>query len=160
MTLTAQAALVRSVDHYLDRAGDLLTRLEREPKAEALMAIQLAPDSFDTGLHLAVAIQFAARALCLPAGATVPEVEEPCSLVSLRALHLAVAAAIAKAPEPDWTAHVQHLAGEAQLDQPVADYIARFALPNALFHLTMAYAGLRHGGVELGKTDFDALHKY
>lgn len=160
MTKTAEAALVRSVAHYLDQANHLLVLLENEPEAEALMAIQLAPDSFDTGFHLAVAIQFAARALCLPAGTTVPEIAEPYSLSSLRKLHVAVTASINEVPEPDWTAQVRHLAGMGQLEQSAADYIARFALPNMLFHLTMAYAGLRHGGIKLGKADFDGLHVY
>src|SRR5215213_7078016 len=35
-----------------------------------------------------------------------------------------------------------------------ADYLFRFALPNFYFHVTMAYAILRHAGVELGKRDF------
>ncbi len=33
-------------------------------------------------------------------------------------------------------------------------YLAQFVLPNFYFHLTTAYALLRHGGVALGKTDF------
>ena len=34
------------------------------------------------------------------------------------------------------------------------DYFVEFAQPNFYFHLTMAYAILRHNGVELGKRDF------
>jgi len=33
-------------------------------------------------------------------------------------------------------------------------YLLHFALPNFYFHLTTAYAILRHNGVELGKADF------
>jgi hypothetical protein len=157
---TTSDSLVRSVDHYLDQAERLLTKLDHEPEAEALMAIRLAPDSFDTGFHLAVAIQFAARALCLPAGMKVPEIEEPYSLASLRALHLAVAASIHDARSSNWIAQVEHVAGKARLEQSTPDYIALFALPNMLFHLSMAYAGLRLGGVKLGKANFDGLHEY
>jgi len=35
-----------------------------------------------------------------------------------------------------------------------SDYLFQFALPNFYFHLTAAYAILRHNGVEIGKTDF------
>ncbi len=35
-----------------------------------------------------------------------------------------------------------------------ADYLNEFGLPNFYFHLTMAYAILRHNGVELGKRDY------
>ncbi len=34
------------------------------------------------------------------------------------------------------------------------DYLLQIVVPNALFHITMAYAILRHNGVELGKRDF------
>jgi uncharacterized protein len=35
-----------------------------------------------------------------------------------------------------------------------ADYLNHFVLPNFYFHLTAAYAILRHCGVDLGKRDF------
>jgi hypothetical protein len=34
------------------------------------------------------------------------------------------------------------------------NYLLQFALPNFFFHVTTAYAILRHNGVELGKADF------
>ncbi len=33
-------------------------------------------------------------------------------------------------------------------------YLKHFALPNFFFHITTAYALLRHNGVELGKADY------
>jgi hypothetical protein len=35
-----------------------------------------------------------------------------------------------------------------------SDYLAQVAVPNFFFHVTMAYAILRHNGVQLGKMDF------
>ncbi|HEX4292962.1 MAG TPA: DUF1993 domain-containing protein [Rhizomicrobium sp.] len=34
------------------------------------------------------------------------------------------------------------------------DYVANFALPNFFFHVTTAYAILRHKGIAIGKMDF------
>jgi uncharacterized protein len=34
------------------------------------------------------------------------------------------------------------------------DYLIRWVIPNALFHVTTAYAILRQAGVEIGKTDY------
>ena len=34
------------------------------------------------------------------------------------------------------------------------DYLTNFAIPNLFFHVTTAYAILRHSGVPIGKTDF------
>jgi hypothetical protein len=35
-----------------------------------------------------------------------------------------------------------------------SDYLLEHAMPNFFFHLTTAYAILRHNGVEVGKRDF------
>jgi hypothetical protein len=35
-----------------------------------------------------------------------------------------------------------------------ADYLVHFVLPNFYFHVTTAYAILRHCGLEIGKQDF------
>jgi uncharacterized protein len=45
-------------------------------------------------------------------------------------------------------------AGPMDLSFSGADYLTRWALPNFYFHLTAAYAILRHNGVDLGKRDF------
>ena len=34
------------------------------------------------------------------------------------------------------------------------DYLLQIIIPNVYFHLTAAYAILRHNGVEVGKQDF------
>ncbi|WP_299477897.1 DUF1993 family protein [uncultured Roseibium sp.] len=153
-------ALVAAIGHYLEQSGKLLNLVSEQPNSDELLAVQLAPDAFDTGFHLAVAIQFAARALCLPTGDPVPEIVEPCSLQSLRSLHEDVLSAINRVPAIDWDSNVTHTAGEAELTQRATDYVACFAFPNMLFHFTQAYAGLRHAGLKIGKADFDGLHMY
>ena len=35
-----------------------------------------------------------------------------------------------------------------------ADYLFQFSQPNFYFHLTVAYAILRHNGLKIGKDDF------
>ena len=37
---------------------------------------------------------------------------------------------------------------------PGQDYLLHFALPNFYFHVTAAYAILRHNGVDVGKMDY------
>ena len=39
------------------------------------------------------------------------------------------------------------------------DYLKQFALPNFFFHITTAYALLRHNGVDLGKADYLGITK-
>lgn len=45
-------------------------------------------------------------------------------------------------------------AGPAELSFLGEAYVRQWILPNFYFHLTTAYAILRHNGVELGKADF------
>ncbi len=45
-------------------------------------------------------------------------------------------------------------AGPVELSFTGGDYLTRWALPNFYFHVTTAYAILRHNGVDLGKRDF------
>ena len=52
---------------------------------------------------------------------------------------------------PVFTRMLGNLAG--WLDKAEA-YLKHFATPNFYFHVTTAYALLRHNGVELGKGDF------
>jgi hypothetical protein len=41
-----------------------------------------------------------------------------------------------------------------ELRFPGEQFLKHFALPNFFFHVTMTYALLRHGGVDLGKADY------
>ena len=44
------------------------------------------------------------------------------------------------------------------LDFKGLDFVQRWAIPNVFFHITTAYAILRHNGVEIGKRDFLGAH--
>lgn len=153
-------AVPRAVKTYLGRTAHILTRVSQEEDAARLLSVQLAPDMFDTGFNFAIAIQFAARALSPPAGLDVPEIPEVYTCESLLGYHREISALIRPIDAADLTRPVSHVAGEAHLTQTPEDYVALFALPNMLFHLSLAYAGLRHGGMQIGKADFDGLHVY
>lgn len=43
---------------------------------------------------------------------------------------------------------------DRKLEFKGADYLLQWANPNVYFHVTTAYALLRHGGVEIGKKDY------
>lgn len=148
------------IKYYLERTQHILTRLSHEPDATRLLAIRLAPDMFETGFQFAVAIRFAARALCPPAGKDAPEIPDDISYDSLLRFHHDITALIAPIRAEDLVHPVTHQAGEAIVTQNPDEYISCFAFPNMLFHLSMGYAGLRRGGMKIGKADFDGLHAY
>lgn len=160
MTMTLDDATTETVKYYLDRIGQILEKLSQLDDPAKLLAIRLAPDMLDTGFNFAIAIQFAARALCPPAGIAVPEIPDEYTCESLLKFKNETANLIGPIAAQDLQESVSHTAGEAMLTQTPADYVARFALPNMIFHLSVSYAGLRHGGMEIGKADFDGLHIY
>ncbi len=41
-----------------------------------------------------------------------------------------------------------------EMPRPGMQYLLHFAMPNFYFHVSTAYAILRHNGVPLGKLDF------
>ncbi len=45
-------------------------------------------------------------------------------------------------------------AGKSELNFTGVQYLQGFAIPNFFFHVTVAYAILRHKGLEIGKMDF------
>ena len=153
-------ALPDAVKHYLSRSGAIVDIVAQHPDPDQLLSAKIAPEMFETGLQLAIAIQFAARALCPPANVDLPKFPELFTCASLRAFHTHVTAHIASIAPAHMTHTVTHTAGDATVTQAPADYIARFALPNQVFHLTAAYTALRKEGVALGKADFDGLHAY
>ncbi|MEM8821985.1 MAG: DUF1993 family protein [Pseudomonadota bacterium] len=154
------ASIPDTVKYYLGRTRRLLDRVAREPEADRLMAVRLAPDMFDTAFQFALAIRFAGRALAMPAGHAVPDVPDDLSLPVLLAFCEEIMEMIDPLGLGDLAAKVTHKAGEADLEQDVAGYVTCFALPNMMFHLSMAYAGLRNGGMAIGKADFDGFHIY
>ena len=153
-------AVPETVRYYLDRIAHVLEMLSREPDPQRFLAIRLAPDSLETAVNFAIAIRFAARVLCPPAGREPPDLPDVYTCESLLSYKAAIDRIIAPIAASDLRHPVSHIAGLAQIEQEPADYITRFALPNMIFHFTMAYAGLRHGGMRIGKADFDGQHRY
>jgi uncharacterized protein len=49
---------------------------------------------------------------------------------------------------------IEFKAGQRELKFTGMDYLLGFALPNFYFHVTAAYAILRHKGVQIGKMDY------
>ncbi|MEO9460153.1 MAG: DUF1993 family protein [Lentilitoribacter sp.] len=153
-------ATVKTVKYYLTRIEHILKLLSRHKDREQLLEVKLADDMLDTGLNFAIAIKFAARTLCPPAKLDIPEIPDDRTCTSLLDYLSEIKTIIDPIQREQLTSSVDHIAGEGKLEQDAADYITKFGFPNMIFHLTMAYAGLRHAGFNIGKADFDGLHVY
>ena len=145
----AQPMFLRGLDtlsHLIDRAA-----ASGLPEAEVLDA-RLAPDMrpFPDQIRMA---SFSARgAMARLAGADWPKTaDDEASLADLKAT-VALSRDFVTSLSPDAFEGAE--TRPVQLNFVGEGYLTSFALPNFYFHLTTAYAILRHKGVELGKRDF------
>lgn len=150
--------------HAVGRARHLYACLVAAGR-EDLLGQSLAPGMFDCRTQLEMVGDFAIRATYGLAGLSDPaglDLEDP--TVGLDEKLATVAACLEALTPAEFHGaaerEITHEAGNATLTQSGADYLRLFALPNLWFHLSMAYAILRSGGVDVGKADYDGWHSY
>ncbi|MCY1127044.1 DUF1993 domain-containing protein [Frigidibacter sp. RF13] len=150
--------------HGLTALSKILDKAEAHCAAKkidpaALLAARLYPDMFPFTRQIQIACDQARRAISRLKG------EEPASVAdsetSFAELKARIASTVAQlnALTPADLAEaesrtVSFKAGPRELTFTGDDYIRQWILPNFYFHMTTAYALLRHNGVELGKADF------
>jgi hypothetical protein len=132
---------------------------ERKLDPNALLHARLFPDMFPLTRQVQIGADFAKGAVARLAGAEVPSwADDETSFEALRARVVRTLDFIAGFPadaidgseDRDITlvrrGETFHVQGQA--------YLLEQAVPNFYFHVTTAYAILRHNGVEVGKRDF------
>jgi hypothetical protein len=131
----------------------------RKIEPDALLQARLYPDMFTLVRQVQLATDFAKGAAGRLAGADLPVFEDvETSFEELQA-RLAKAVAFieglaAAAFEGSETRKVSLKRRGEAVSFPGKDYLLLQALPNFWFHVTTAYAILRHNGVELSKPDY------
>jgi uncharacterized protein len=165
MTISMYAASVPVFQQMLTSLSDILSKAEAHAAAKnidpnALLQARLFPDMFALTRQIQIASDFAKGVSARLAGVEVPAHEDnEQSLADLRARiakTLAFIGGITPAQvdgsEPreivlrPGTPKEKKLTGQA--------YLLHYGLPQFFFHVTTAYAILRHNGVEVGKMDF------
>lgn len=130
-------------------------------KIDQLVFLQarLAPDMFALPRQVQIASDTARRSMARLAGAEAPAMEDKeASFADLKARCLNSVEYV-KSFKPEQiagseTRTIVMKMGGNDITFTGADYLFGFALPNFYFHVTTAYAILRHNGVEIGKMDF------
>jgi hypothetical protein len=153
-------ATVPVLRHYLGRLDGLVA----QATADQLQA-RLHPGMFTAARQFRTAQLFMLRSVFPVIGQTAPQLaEQGDSGPALLARSTEIAGHLGALTVADFAGApgriIAHRAGMADLKQPAADYVTRFALPNVFFHLSMGYATLRAEGAAIGKADFDGLHFY
>jgi hypothetical protein len=142
----------------LDKAQAFATAKKVDPSV--LIASRLYPDMFAFTRQVQVAADLAKNGMARLAEVEPPRFEDNETTIDQLKARLAKTVAFLKTLDtkkidaatdreisfPLGPTNKGHMKGD--------DYLNHFVLPNVYFHLTAAYAILRHCGVEIGKTDF------
>ena len=164
MTISMYQASAPAFDKMLANLGAILGKAAtwaegRKIDPAVLMGARLAPDMFPLTRQVQIACDFAKGTCARLAGVEPPKYDDnEASLADLQARIARTRQYIStfKAPQIDGSEErpVKFKAGTRELDFKGQAYLFRFALPNFYFHYTMAYAILRHNGLELTKPDY------
>ena len=127
--------------------------------AAVLLNDRLAPDMFTLTRQVQIATDHAKGAMARLAG-HIPEAieDKETTIAELQARISKVIGIVESYTEAQLngseTREITIKIPNAELKFSGIDYLNTWALPNFYFHVTMAYAIMRHNGVELGKRDF------
>lgn len=156
-----------SVPVFVRMLNNLLAWLDKaQAHAEArkfdtanYLGLRLAPDMLPFTRQIQIASDAAKGCVARLAGVDVPKWDDnEASLDDLRARVRKTMDYVQSIPADKIDGSesreivLQMRAGEIRFSGE--NYLRHYALPNFYFHLTTAYALLRHAGVEIGKTDF------
>lgn len=149
--------MLASLDQLLAKAEDYAA--QRGFDVNVLVNQRLAPDMRPLSAQIQMASDTAKFAISrLSGGAPPPMADTETTIAELRARIAATvdyvksvpAAAVDGSEERDVVLKTPN----GEIPFKGLGYLTGFALPNFLFHVTTAYAILRHNGVPLGKLDF------
>lgn len=151
-------AMLGNLSHILDKAQAHAEARKFDPAA--LLQFRLAPDMLPFTRQIQVACDAAKNGVARISGVEAPKFEDS------EATFAELKARIQKTLDYLATVPAERLDGTEDKDItfPVGRettrtmkgeaYLKHWALPNFFFHVTTAYAILRHNGVELGKADY------
>ena len=164
MSITMSGASKPALIQMLSALSAILDKAEtyaqtRKIDPLVLFNYRLAPDMFALSRQVQVACDFAKGMTSRLAGREVPNWEDDeKTLADLRGRIARTIAHVKAVKDAEIDGSEGRDINLTVAGQPVnfkgQAYLVNFALPNFYFHITCAYAILRHAGVEIGKRDF------
>ena len=148
---------MNNLDAILDKA--LASAEARKIDPSVLLGCRLAPDMFPLSRQIQIACDFGKGPMARLAGIENPKFEDvETTFPEMKARIARTLEFINSVPESSFAgAEDRDLtiqAGPQTLEFKGLPYLLGFALPNLNFHMSMAYAILRHNGVDIGKRDY------
>ncbi|CAJ0818440.1 DUF1993 domain-containing protein [Ralstonia flaminis] len=156
--------LVPTANRMLGNLSSLLDKAAAYAEAKKfdpanLMTARLAPDMHPFTRQVQIACDQAKGAAARLSGAEPPSYPDVETTIPELKARIAKTLEYVNSVDPaafagseDRTVTLKSPKGELQFSG--IDYLRGFMLPNFYFHITMAYALLRHNGVEIGKFDY------
>jgi hypothetical protein len=164
MSLSFYNSTVTLFTRQLANLSDVLAKGEAYAKAKnidplVLTSARLAPDMFPLSRQIQIATDSIKGAGARLAGVEVPSFADTETTFPELQERIAKTAAFLKTLKPEQfegaaTRTITFKTGKTEHNFTGEDYLLKFVLPNSFFHLTTAYAILRHNGVDLGKSDY------
>lgn len=157
MSVDLLANTLANLSHLLEKGHAHAGARKFDPAV--LIAARLAPDMFPLPRQIQIACDVAKFGVARLAGVEAPKFED--KEQTLEELRARIARTIdfikgvpASALEGSEDRTIKVPGRDRTLEFKGLDYLARFVIPNVFFHVSIAYAILRHNGVDLGKNDF------
>jgi len=148
----------------LNNMSAILAKAEQQAKAKGydpsvLLNDRLAPDMFTLTRQVQIATDQAKGCVARLAGHQPEAIEDTeTTFADLQARIKKVIGIVESYKEADFegaeTREITIKIPSSELKFSGYDYVQSWVMPNFYFHLTTAYAILRHNGIELGKRDF------
>jgi hypothetical protein len=157
-TLPVCNTMLANLSHFLDKAQKSADARKFDPSV--LTQFRLAPDMLPFSRQVLIACDAAKNGVARIAGVEAPKFEDnETTLPELKARIRKTLDFLATVPasQLDGTEDREitfPVGRDATRTLTARAYLTHWMLPNFFFHVTMAYAILRHNGVDLGKTDY------
>lgn len=160
--ITQFAVMLANLDQWLEKA--VANAQARGFDAEVLVQARLAPDQYALVQQVQSACDAAKYAAAYLSGGAAPShPDTETTIAQLRARLATCRAYLAGFAPADFAGAAARPVSPAWMQGNAVRgdrYLHRVAIPNFYFHVTTAYAILRHNGVPLGKQDFIGLTNF
>jgi uncharacterized protein len=149
--------MLTNLSAFIDKAAAHAEAKKFDGKV--LVEARLAPDMFPFASQVRVACDFAKGGAARLAGIEPPKHEDNETTLAELQARVGKCLDFVRSVKPEQLVgsedrDITHALRTFTLNMKGLPYLTWFVLPNFYFHVTTAYAILRHNGVELGKRDF------
>jgi uncharacterized protein len=164
MSLSLYEASIPAFIHMLGNLSAILNKVEAHAEAKKIdhaifINARLAPDMYPLSRQIQIATDIVKGCAARLSGVDVPSYED--NETTFADLHARIAKTVVflQSVDAEQINHSEERIVMLKLRGHDVSFLAKpylfnFVMPNFYFHITTAYAILRHNGVELGKMDY------